>query len=276
MSTDSSSETEDVILTDFSNKISICQNNIKNIESKINQLILLKSKVINSTDKEEREFSKKINVIVNEAGQSQNKIDSIIKEIKTYLEKSPRDENEEVEHRIKENLFIAMANKYKDTCMRFQKEENDIKNIIETKLVRAAEIVINQELTEEEKQKVIEEPQMIQVLYENKLQGKAHTQLINAVRDLEDRHKDIKKLERSILQIHKMIAELSGLVQYQGEIIDNVEVNIHKAKNYVFKAEKNINSANKCMKCCRDLQLKCACCAGCCTLCACCTCCTII
>ena len=169
-----------------------------------------------------------------------------------------------------------MANKYKDTCMRFQKEENDIKNIIETKLVRAAEIVINQELTEEEKQKVIEEPQMIQVMYENKLTGKAHTQLINTVRDLEDRHKDIKKLERSILQIHKMIAELSALVQYQGEIIDNVGVNIHKAKNYVFKAEKNINSANKCMKCCRDLQMKCACCAACCTLCACCTCCTII
>lgn len=133
-----------------------------------------------------------------------------------------------------------MINKYKKTCMRFQKEENDIKNIIETKLVRAAEIVINQELTEEEKQKVIDDPQLIQVMYQNKLAGKAHTQLINAVRDIEERHKDIKRLEKSILQIHKMIAELSGLVQYQGEIIDNVEVNIKKAKNYVFKAEKKL------------------------------------
>ena len=167
-----------------------------------------------------------------------------------------------------------MVNKYKNTCMRFQKEENDIKNIIETKLIRAAEIVINQELTEEEKQKVIEDPQIIQVMYQNKLTGKAHIQLINYVRDIEERHKDIKKLENSILQIHKMIAELSGLVQYQGEIIDNVEVNIHKAKNYVFKAEKNIDKANKCMKCCRELHMKCACCGACCALCACCTCCT--
>ena len=167
-----------------------------------------------------------------------------------------------------------MINKYKKTCMRFQKEENDIKNIIETKLVRAAEIVINQELTEEEKQKVIDDPQLIQVMYQNKLAGKAHTQLINAVRDIEERHKDIKRLEKSILQIHKMIAELSGLVQYQGEIIDNVEVNIKKAKNYVFKAEKKINCTYKCMKCFNDIKLKCACCGACCTLCTCCTCCS--
>ncbi len=77
-----------------------------------------------------------------------------------------------------------MVNKYKNTCMRFQKEENDIKNIIETKLIRAAEIVINQELSEEEKQKVIEDPQIIQVMYQNKLTGKAHIQLINYVRDI--------------------------------------------------------------------------------------------
>ena len=37
--------------------------------------------------------------------------------------------------------------------MRFQKEEHELKNIIETKLIRAAEIAVNQELTEEEKKK---------------------------------------------------------------------------------------------------------------------------
>ena len=44
-----------------------------------------------------------------------------------------------------------MIKKYKNTCMRFQKEENELKNIIETKLIRATEIAVNQELTEEEK-----------------------------------------------------------------------------------------------------------------------------
>ena len=172
-----------------------------------------------------------------------------------------------------------MIKKYKNTCMRFQKEENELKNIIETKLIRATEIAVNQELTEEEKKRVIEEPKMIQIMYENKLTGAAHTKLVNAVKDIEERHKDIKNLEKSILQIHKMIGELSALVQYQGEIIDNVEINIKKAKNYVFKAEKKINCQYKCMKCWDDMKLKCACCTSlcaCCTCCAFCHCCTII
>ena len=232
------SNTEDSSISDFSNKISICQNHIKNIESKTNQLILLKNRVFNSTDKEERELSQKVNLIINDVEQSQNKIDTIIKEIKTHFEQKSINDNDEVEHRIKDNLFGAMIKKYKNTCMRFQKEEHELKNIIETKLIRAAEIAVNQELTEEEKKRVIEEPKMIQIMYENKLTGAAHTKLVNAVKDIEERHKDIKNLEKSILQIHKMIGELSALVQYQGEIIDNVEINIKKAKNYVFKAEK--------------------------------------
>ena len=69
--------------------------------------------------------------------------------------------------------------------------------------------------------------------------GVAHIKLINVLNDIEERHKDIKNLEKSILQVHKVIGELSRLVKYQGELIDKFEVNIQKAKNYVFKAEKN-------------------------------------
>ena len=145
-----------------------------------------------------------------------------------------------------------MLQKYKNICLKFSKEESKIKNIIETKLIRAAEIAVNQELNEQQRKMVIENPQMIQQMYENKLTGAAHIKLQNAVRDLEER-----------------------LVKYQGEIIDNVEINIKKAKNYVFKAEKTLNCKYKCMKCCRDLQLKCLCCGACCACCAACHCCTI-
>ena len=168
-----------------------------------------------------------------------------------------------------------MIQKYKKVCIRFSNQESDIKKIIETKLVRAAEIVVNQELTEEQKKEVIENPQMIQQMYENKLTGAAHIKLQNAVKDLEERHRDIKKLEKSILQVHNMIQELNSLVKYQGEIIDNIEINIKSAKNYVFKAEKAINCKYKCAKCCHDIKMKCLCCAACCACCAACHCCSV-
>ena len=41
----------------------------------------------------------------------------------------------------------------------------------------------------------MEDRKMIQQIYEDKLKGKVPEPLKNAVRDLEERHKDIKKLE---------------------------------------------------------------------------------
>ena len=268
-------EPQDESMQDFSSTIAQCQSNIKAIEAKIDQLIRLKGEVISSTGQEERDISNKINSIVNSVNTTQNQMDKLIKELKAMLSMEQEDKNDP-EIRIKNNLFGSMLKKYQNTCMRFQREESDIKNLIETKLVRAAEIAVNQELTEEQRKEVIENPQMIQQMYENKLTGAAHIKLQNAVKDLEERHRDIKKLEKSILQIHNMVQELNALVKYQGEIIDNVEINIKSAKNYVFKAEKTINCKYRCAKCCHDLQMKCLCCGACCACCAACHCCCSI
>ena len=221
-------------MQDFSSTIATCQSHIKSIDNQIDNLIRLKSEVISSTGQEERAVSNKINMIVNSVQNTQNQMDKLIKELKAMLSNEEGDINDP-EIRIKNNLFGSMLKKYQNSCLRFQKEESEIKGIIETKLVRAAEIAVNQELTEEQKKEVVENPQMIQQMYENKLTGAAHIKLQNAVRDLEERHRDIKKL----------IIELSKLVSLQGEMIDNIEVNIQKAKDYVIKGEKNVNKSKK-------------------------------
>ena len=240
-------DTEDASMTDFSSAIATCQSHIKNIESKVDQLIRLKNDVISSTGQEEREISQKINGIVSNVQKSQTQMDKLIKELRAMLNQEEENKNDP-EIRIKNNLFGAMLKKYQNTCVRFQNEESEIKNIIQTKLIRAAEIAVNEELTEEQRREVIENPQMIQQMYENKLTGAAHIKLQNAVRDLAERHKDIKNLEKSILQVHQMIIELSKLVELQGEMIDNIEVNIQKAKDYVLKGEKHIVKAKKNME----------------------------
>ena len=235
---------EDQSMKDFSSTIATCQSKIKSIDAQIDNLMRLKAEVISSTGQEERQISNKINMIVNSVQTTQNEMDKLIKELKAMLNTEGGDINDP-ELRIKNNLFGSMLRKYQNTCMRFQREESNIKNIIETKLVRAAEIAVNQELTEEQRKEVIENPQMVQQMYENKLTGAAHIKLQNAVRDLEERHRDIKKLEKSILQVHNMIIELSKLVSLQGEMIDNIEVNIQQAKDYVLKGEKNVDKSKK-------------------------------
>ena len=202
-----------------------------------------------------------MNNISNDIIESRGRMDKIIKELESELKNDQNDENadpniikDDSDLRLKKNLFDAMIKKYHNVIQKFQSEESEMKQIKETKLIRDAEIGLGQDLTEKEKENIIEDPKMIQQIYENKLKGKPHNKLQNAVRDLQERHEDIKKLEKSIIELSNMINELNKLVQYQGEMIDNIVENVSKSKDYITKAEKELVAGKEKMKCKKNLK----------------------
>ena len=211
----------------------------------------IKNQIIDKTDEEEKDISKRINDIVNNVNNSKIKMNSIIKELKSQLA-SDEDDADLTDLRIKKNLFDAMIKKYQRTLERFGDAESEVKRIKETKLVRGAEIALGRELDEQERKNAVENPEMVKQIYQEKL---APGILINAVRDLEERHKDIKKLEKSILELHNMIIELNALVQYQGEMIDNIVNNVSIAKDHVINAEIEFELGKKKME--RKKKIKC-------------------
>lgn len=184
-------------------------------------------------------------------------MDKNIKLLKSELDKPKNEKDEfwEDDLRTKKNLFAAMINKYQSIIQKFQNEEEKIKEIKQTKIIREAEIGLGCELTKEEKEMVLDNPKMVQKIYQEKLQGKAHPTIINFVKDLEDRHHDIKKLEKSILELNQMISTLQSLVQYRGEIIDNITDNINSARVNVENAGRILEDAKEKME--RKKKIKC-------------------
>lgn len=67
---------------------------------------------------------------------------------------------------------------------------------MQNRIIRDAEIVLNRKLNPTEQKDLLNDPEQVQQFYENKLTGAGHIRLQNAVADIEDRHKDIIKLER--------------------------------------------------------------------------------
>ena len=206
---------------------------------------------MDATDEQEKNISKSIDDIIKDVHTSQVQMKAIIDELKLKINENQK---EKTEIRLKKNLFDAMLKKYQSTIQRFQNEESEIKKIRETKLIRGVEINLKEDLNEDQKREVIDNPQMLQQILENKLKGEAHVKLKNAVRDLEERRRDIIKLEKSIMELHEMVIELSGLVQYQGEVIDNIFENISKAKEYTLKGEKEIEEGKKNLQCSKKMK----------------------
>lgn len=249
---DDENPTDDQELTDFSSKIAKAQGFIKEIELKIDLLTEKKNQVLSAKGEE---VSQEINHIVSEFDQIQNKMKSLTSELEASLSESRKKDPNDPENRIKENLFGAMIKKYQKVTIRFQSIESEISSINQKKIVRSAEIVLDKELNEEEKKDVINNPDRVKQYYEKKLVGTAHVKLQNAVSDIEERYKDLKKLETSMLQVHRMVIQLSKLVQAQGEMIENISQNISKAKDYIKEGEKNVGKSKKCME--HNRKVKC-------------------
>ncbi|XP_061887864.1 syntaxin-4 [Entelurus aequoreus] len=64
-----------------------------------------------------------------------------------------------------------------------------------------------------------------------------------ALNEIESRHDEILKLERSIRELHDMFQYLAMEVEAQGEMVNQIDHNIKQSSNYVKKAQDNTSQA---------------------------------
>ena len=213
-----------------------------------NNEILQKQKevLLNSVSSEDKmAVNAKIQEIITENSQYQSKTKNILEQnYNNFINEIEENANlSQQERRISKNLHGATVKNFQDIMLQFQSLESEIKSINENMIIRSAEIASGRKLSNEEKKELILDPSKAQEMMQEKLSG--HTVMQNAVKDLEERHAEIKKLEKSILQAHQLIEELAGLVNLQGEMIDDICENIAVSKTNVTAAEENIIKAKE-------------------------------
>jgi syntaxin 1B/2/3 len=153
----------------------------------------------------------------------------------------------EAEKRIFKNLQGSIYNQFQDLLGDFQIEQSEIKLIKEEKTVRNAEIIMERKLDASERDKVLHNPKMVQEIFNAKLM-KSSSKLENAVFDLEERTRELMRLEKSVNQVHQMFVQFAIIVNAQGQIIDDICENIAEAKSNVLAAEQDIVKSKKNMQ----------------------------
>ena len=230
-------------LQNFIKNNSEAQKMINIIKSNNIKLQKQKKPLVNSISPEDRnKLNLIIQQIISENTQYQSKVKKILDENYVNFISDIQDNGNLYPHerRISKNLHGSTVKNFKNAMIQFQTVESELKSINENMIIRSAEFASGKKFTDEEKKEIVMNPEMAQKMIQDKLSGQAHTKLQNAVRDLEERHAEIRKLETSIMELHKLIQELAALVQYQGEMIDNICENIAESKECVIDAEENI------------------------------------
>merc|ERR1712190_314776 len=72
-----------------------------------------------------------------------------------------------------------------------------------------------------------------------------HALLLDEVQRIQEKHRDIQRLEASIADLAQMFQEMAVLVDAQGEMLDAIEVHVHKTKGYTAKAEQQLIKTRK-------------------------------
>lgn len=61
---------------------------------------------------------------------------------------------------------------------------------------------------------------------------------------IQDRHENIKEIEKAVIEVSEIYSDLTGLIQEQGLMIDNIESNVEVSHQHTKAAQKDIQKAS--------------------------------
>ena len=158
------------------------------------------------------------------------------------------------------NQLNSCVRHFKTVATEFQIALKTTQSALKHKEKRKLKEFAANELTEERMDYMVDNPAELESFLQNKFEGMAAADaLLDRVAEIEDRHKGMLKIERSIKELHELWMELNVMVSEQQEHLDRIEANVEETKNYVKKGVVNLEKGEKKQKSARKLK----CCAVC-------------
>ncbi|CAD8076353.1 unnamed protein product [Paramecium primaurelia] len=252
MGNDAQSDDQNIVINDndelmplFKVNVDGVQRILETIRSNIVKIEELKKGYTSATRSEaEKDVSMKLDRIIQQNNQQQERLKKLMEQVAQDVEEAKEKEPDEPETRMKMDIWAALNLKVQAVLQESQKAQLDFQNSMRNKIKRQA-VCLDSNLNENQIDELCEDPNKMQELLQKKIYGQASIQLQNAVQDIQEKYQDIVKLERSVQQVYQLFVDMAVLVKNQGELIDNIEQNMVKAKDYVKKGEAQLIKAKK-------------------------------
>jgi len=139
---------------------------------------------------------------------------------------------------VRDNMYQTNIRKFHQVMNDYNAASHEFKQALQERTRRQLKIV-DSEISDDDIEKIVESGQANDVIK----QALISDNLQNVVRDIEERHLDILKLEKQVLEVYELFRDLATLVELQQESLDVIETRITAARDYTVQAEKELHSA---------------------------------
>jgi len=235
-------------LPQFSSRTRLLQQAINQVKYNNQEILRLKDKHKEATlNDQEKKISDEITRLIDQSNVLSKTVADQLNTMKDDVEESKKNDPDEPETRMKIISHQSLSNKFSDMLKESQAVQLEYKSAVKEKLARQAKIYDNT-LSPDELEDIVNDPEGMAKLISSKMVGGANTRIQNAVSDLQDKYKDILKLEQSVEIVHQMFVDMAMLVHANGELVNSIEINVSQARDYVDNAVKRLDDGQQAHK----------------------------
>ena len=177
----------------------------------------------------------------------QGEVKELIQKMSLDIEEAKKVDKDEPETRVKQTVYRTIAGKFRDVLRQSQQIQSDYKATVQGKIKRQLKIA-KKDATEEELDELARNPEQAQQVLQEQVVGQrvgVHSKIKNTVDDIQNKYKDIMRLEQNVNELFELFQELAVLIRAQGEMLDSIEANLDDANDYMEKAEQQLQNAQE-------------------------------
>ncbi|WFD43391.1 hypothetical protein MPSI1_002052 [Malassezia psittaci] len=223
----------------FFNEISSLQDAIRQIEQNINRISELHSRSLNNVgEASQMEAESQLTGLAQQTSSLTNGVKNRIKALEAEALSIPASgpAPEGIDRNVRLTQIGAAKNRFKETILRYQEVEKAYRTKYRQRTERQLRIV-KPDATQDEIQGALDgsmggQQIFAQALQNSNRQGEAR----GALREVQERHNDIQRIEQTIVELAALFQEMSILVEQQDEQLNVI-------KDYAQNTEQEVQAA---------------------------------
>ncbi|KAI0748257.1 t-SNARE [Daedaleopsis nitida] len=223
----------------FLNQVSDVQNGIATFSQNVNRISELHSRTLNTADDgASRHNAAMLDELVGETRKLSNELKEKIQALSAYPVSRVQDQN------MRKNQTSMLRQKFVEVLQNYQQEERDYRQKYKQRVERQFRIV-KPDATPDEVAAVVNDTDgtgaqiFTQALSSSTRYGESRM----VYREVQDRHNDIQKIERTLEELAQLFSDMSVLVAQQDEAIDQIQVTAGKVEDDTRKGTKETEIA---------------------------------
>ncbi|XP_038620137.1 syntaxin-3 isoform X4 [Tachyglossus aculeatus] len=238
-------DTEDVeiaidntaFMDEFFSEIEETRLNIDKISGSVEEAKKLYS-IILSAPIPESKTKDDLEKLTTEIKKTANNVRNKLKSMERHIEQD--EVRSSADLRIRKSQHSVLSRKFVEVMTKYNEAQVDFRERSKGRIQRQLEIT-GKKTTDEELEEMLESGNPA-IFTSGIIDSQISKQ---ALSEIEGRHKDIVQLESSIKELHDMFVDIAMLVENQGEMVDNIELNMMHTVDHVEKAKDETKKALK-------------------------------